>query len=487
MLCIASGDHRIDTGQAGRRPRRGRGAAGERGRGTGRHRLRDRRRAAVRPRAADRVRRGAAAPRARLGGGRRPPQPLLREPARARGLHGLHTWSRWAPASLRRVRRLLLLALAIAAAWPVPSAGAQRPPGLEPAAVPGERQIESARRYVRSRRGVNSFALLDSNDRLRGFAPRRTYVTASVIKAMLLVAYLRKIGNRMPNAAERGALGPMITVSDNRRASSTYRARRRRRPAPAGEARRDEALLGGRSAGAIARFSAEDQARFMAVFDRLTPPALALLRAPAALLDRALAALGLLPPLAGRGLGDLLQGRLARHRPRPARPRGGAVREGRRALLAGRAHRRQPLAWLRHRHAAGRGGKAVRPDGRERRDPREPRARPPIAAPGSRTCSATRPACSSTSATHAPTTSPAPACPATASPGRSCAAPAARDLGAVERDLSRRGLGLLILDAYRPARASRALVRWAERTGRGHLVGTYIARRCATTWAARWT
>ncbi|MGH2783240.1 MAG: M15 family metallopeptidase, partial [Thermoleophilaceae bacterium] len=55
--------------------------------------------------------------------------------------------------------------------------------------------------------------------------------------------------------------------------------------------------------------------------------------------------------------------------------------------------------------------------------------------------------------------------------------PAARDLGRVQRYLHRRGRGLLILDAYRPARATRALVRWAQRSGRGHLVGTYIARR----------
>ena len=52
----------------------------------------------------------------------------------------------------------------------------------------------------------------------------------------------------------------------------------------------------------------------------------------------------------------------------------------------------------------------------------------------------------------------------------------ARDLARVQRGLRRRGLGLKVLDAYRPARASRALVRWARRTGRGHLVGTYIAR-----------
>jgi zinc D-Ala-D-Ala dipeptidase len=55
--------------------------------------------------------------------------------------------------------------------------------------------------------------------------------------------------------------------------------------------------------------------------------------------------------------------------------------------------------------------------------------------------------------------------------------PAARDLGRVQRYLRRRGLGLLVLDAYRPARASRALVRWAQESGRGDLVGVYIARR----------
>jgi D-alanyl-D-alanine dipeptidase len=55
--------------------------------------------------------------------------------------------------------------------------------------------------------------------------------------------------------------------------------------------------------------------------------------------------------------------------------------------------------------------------------------------------------------------------------------PAARDLARVHRYLRRRGLGLLIRDAYRPARASRAMVRWAQRSGRGELVGTYIARR----------
>jgi D-alanyl-D-alanine dipeptidase len=54
---------------------------------------------------------------------------------------------------------------------------------------------------------------------------------------------------------------------------------------------------------------------------------------------------------------------------------------------------------------------------------------------------------------------------------------AAFSLGQVQRYLRRKNRGLLVLDAYRPVRATEALVRWAERTGRGGAVGTYIARR----------
>ncbi|MEJ7717842.1 MAG: M15 family metallopeptidase [Thermoleophilaceae bacterium] len=55
---------------------------------------------------------------------------------------------------------------------------------------------------------------------------------------------------------------------------------------------------------------------------------------------------------------------------------------------------------------------------------------------------------------------------------------AARDLAAVQRRLASRGLGLVVHDAYRPVRATRAMVRWAERTGNSHLLREgYIARR----------
>jgi zinc D-Ala-D-Ala dipeptidase len=56
--------------------------------------------------------------------------------------------------------------------------------------------------------------------------------------------------------------------------------------------------------------------------------------------------------------------------------------------------------------------------------------------------------------------------------------PRARALARVQRALGRRGLGLKVFDAYRPARASRAMVRWARRTDNQALLQDgYIARK----------
>ena len=51
----------------------------------------------------------------------------------------------------------------------------------------------------------------------------------------------------------------------------------------------------------------------------------------------------------------------------------------------------------------------------------------------------------------------------------------AQALAAVQRRLTAQGLGLKVYDAYRPRRATRAMVAWARRHGRGDLVGPYIA------------
>jgi D-alanyl-D-alanine dipeptidase len=51
----------------------------------------------------------------------------------------------------------------------------------------------------------------------------------------------------------------------------------------------------------------------------------------------------------------------------------------------------------------------------------------------------------------------------------------AEALGRVQRRLAARNLGLKVFDAYRPVRATRAMVAWARAQGRGDLVGPYIA------------
>lgn len=54
----------------------------------------------------------------------------------------------------------------------------------------------------------------------------------------------------------------------------------------------------------------------------------------------------------------------------------------------------------------------------------------------------------------------------------------ARALARAHRRLKRQGLGLLVYDAYRPARATRAMVRWARRTdNQWVLTQGYVARR----------
>jgi hypothetical protein len=139
----------------------------------------------------------------------------------------------------------------------------------EPPAFPARKPIAAARRYVRGR-ALSSFALIDTHGHLHGFAPRRRYISASVVKAMLLVAYLRKIGNRLPDAAERATLGPMISVSDNGRATSIYG-----RVGDAGLL--DLARRAGMRDLTVAGFwgsvffSAADQARFFYRFDSLVP------------------------------------------------------------------------------------------------------------------------------------------------------------------------------------------------------------------------
>ena len=333
--------------------------------------------------------------------------------------------------------------------------------------------VRAARNWIRGRTGA-SFALIDTRGRAYGWAPRRRYVTASVVKAMLLVAYLRKLGGP-PGEADRAVLGPMIRWSDNDAADAIYG-----RVGDAGilgvarRARMRDLTVAGHWGGVY--FSAADQARFFRRFVRLVPRSarryargllssivpsqrwgfsriaaragwktffkggwrgtdLGQLVHEAALFERdgrrfSLAVLSDGNPSHEYGTATLrgVAKRLFR------RPPGRASQEGE---AGSPAHRRAGLVDV-HRFAPG-----IALD---------------ISYAGKDNITGRR-------------------LPGYCRAWALMLEPAARDLGRVQRYLRRRNRGLLILDAYRPARASRALVRWAERTGRGDLVGTYIARR----------
>jgi hypothetical protein len=76
--------------------------------------------------------------------------------------------------------------------------------------------VEGARHYADGRLGGISFAVRTEH-RLYGVDVRRTVPSASVLKAMLLVAYLRQpeVRDRPLRAADRDLLAPMIRWSDN--------------------------------------------------------------------------------------------------------------------------------------------------------------------------------------------------------------------------------------------------------------------------------
>ena len=67
-----------------------------------------------------------------------------------------------------------------------------------------------------------AFAVLGADGRIRGVRSREHFPSASVVKAMLLVAELRRVGSRPLTGSERALLRPMIEVSDNQAAESIY-------------------------------------------------------------------------------------------------------------------------------------------------------------------------------------------------------------------------------------------------------------------------
>jgi hypothetical protein len=93
-----------------------------------------------------------------------------------------------------------------------------------PSAVyPPPRAIRSAQRFAADRGDV-SFAVIDRSIGLRGYDYDRQFSSASVSKALLLAAELRRLERegRPLDSETRELLEPMITYSDNRAADAIY-------------------------------------------------------------------------------------------------------------------------------------------------------------------------------------------------------------------------------------------------------------------------
>jgi hypothetical protein len=97
--------------------------------------------------------------------------------------------------------------------------------GSLPAGYPGPGAVARAERALAARTGRTALAVVDTEGRLAGVNLHRTFVTGSVVKAMLLVAYLRRLdarGQRHVDSASNAILYPMIHVSDNDAASACW-------------------------------------------------------------------------------------------------------------------------------------------------------------------------------------------------------------------------------------------------------------------------
>jgi hypothetical protein len=109
----------------------------------------------------------------------------------------------------------------------------RRPPGCTgrgyhggaslPAGFPSPAAVARAAGYLAGRSGRRACAVMDTEGRISGVDVHARFTTASVVKAMLLVAYLRRLdarGQRRIDPASASFLYPMIHVSDNNAATT---------------------------------------------------------------------------------------------------------------------------------------------------------------------------------------------------------------------------------------------------------------------------
>jgi beta-lactamase class A len=117
---------------------------------------------------------------------------------------------------------LLCLCMMPAAAWALEYGGEGR--GTPRPPFPSQAAIASAAGFLQARAGRTSFAVVDDTGELGGLRVGARFRTASVVKVMVLVAYLQMLSARHHSVsfADNSLLYPMIHISDNEAASAVY-------------------------------------------------------------------------------------------------------------------------------------------------------------------------------------------------------------------------------------------------------------------------
>jgi hypothetical protein len=134
--------------------------------------------------------------------------------------------------------------------------------------------VARATRYLAGRAGTTAFAVIDDGGKLSGAHLHRRFHSASVVKSMLLVAYLRMVAkeHRRLDDADRGLLYPMIHSSDNEAASAVLRAVGEQRLDQVATAAQMHDYEAGGATWGFTEVSAADLARFFYRLGSIIPP-----------------------------------------------------------------------------------------------------------------------------------------------------------------------------------------------------------------------
>jgi hypothetical protein len=146
--------------------------------------------------------------------------------------------------------------------------------GTPATAFPSAAGIAAAARVLDARAGRTSFAVVDSTGRLSGLRLRSHFATASIVKVMMLVAYLQMLNARHRDLghADASLLYPMIHISDNNAASAVLAAVGGGALARVARESGMTDYAPGVGWWALTQTSAADQARLLFALPRLIPP-----------------------------------------------------------------------------------------------------------------------------------------------------------------------------------------------------------------------